>query len=79
MNIGYNTRKSATRYELPTEQRLLINRRHAAQYLSNSQRSLDYLIANGEMVTRRIGSRVLIPISELHRYARVDHPKGIAS
>jgi hypothetical protein len=28
---------------------------------------------------RRIGSRVLIPRSELLRFARVDHPEPIAS
>ncbi len=48
----------------------LIDRRKAAQYLSISQRSLDYLLANGELHTRRIGARVLIPISELQRYAQ---------
>ena len=53
--------------------RLLVDRRNAAQYLSVSQRSLDYLLANGELNVRRIGSRVLIPIAELQRYARLDH------
>jgi excisionase family DNA binding protein len=57
----------------------LIDRRDAAQYLSISQRSLDYLLAQGELHVRRIGSRVLIPLSELQRYARIDHPKRIAS
>jgi excisionase family DNA binding protein len=47
----------------------------AAQYLSISQRSLDYLVANGELNIRRIGARVLIPISELQRYAKVDHKR----
>jgi excisionase family DNA binding protein len=64
---------------VPLEQRLLVNRRNAAQFLSISQRSLDYLLANGDLNVRRIGTRVLIPISELQRYARVDHPKRIAS
>jgi excisionase family DNA binding protein len=72
-------RRYITRAEIPLEQRLLIDRRKAAQYLSISQRSLDYLLANGELHTRRIGARVLIPISELQRYARADHPKPIAS
>jgi hypothetical protein len=30
-------------------------------------------------MTRRIGSRVLIPISELQRFARADHPGRLAS
>ena len=45
------------------------------EYLSLSQRSLDYLLANGELNVRRIGSRVLIPLSELQRYARIDHKR----
>jgi excisionase family DNA binding protein len=61
--------------KIPTEQRLLIDRRNAAQYLSISQRSLDYLLAHGELHTRRIGSRMLIHISELQRYARTDHKR----
>lgn len=72
-------KKPAERQTLSPEQRLLVNRRSAAQYLSISQRSLDYLLANGDLSARRIGTRVLIPISELQRYARVDHPKRIAS
>jgi aspartokinase len=58
-------KKTVRSVQIPIEQRLLIDRRNAAQYLSISQRSLDYLLAHGELHTRRIGSRVLIPISEL--------------
>jgi excisionase family DNA binding protein len=68
-------KKPVRRATLPPEQRLLIDRRDAAQYLSISQRSLDYLVANGELNVRRMGARVLIPISELQRYARVDHKR----
>jgi excisionase family DNA binding protein len=68
-------KKPVRNVEMPPEQRLLIDRRRAAQYLSISQRSLDYLVANGELNIRRIGARVLIPISELQRYARVDHKR----
>ena len=70
--------KPPQKAELSPEQRLLVDRRNAAQYLSISQRSLDYLLAAGELNTRRIGARVLIPISELQRFAKVDH-KRIAS
>jgi excisionase family DNA binding protein len=66
-------KKPVQRAAIPPDQRLLIDRRHAAQYLSISQRSLDYLLAHGELNVRRIGSRVLIPLSELQRYARIDH------
>jgi excisionase family DNA binding protein len=68
-------KKPVRRATLPPEQRLLIDRRDAAQYLSISQRSLDYLVANGELNVRRMGARVLVPISELQRYARVDHKR----
>ena len=71
-------KKTVRSVQIPIEQRLLIDRRNAAQYLSISQRSLDYLLAHGELHIRRIGSRVLIPISELQRYARTDH-KRLAS
>jgi excisionase family DNA binding protein len=75
----FTRKKRSKRVEMPPEQRLLVDRRNAAQYLSISQRSLDYLLANGELNTRRIGTRVLIPISELQRFARIDHPGRIAS
>lgn len=68
-------RKPVRRAVMPPDQRLLVDRRNAAQYLSISQRSLDYLLANGELNVRRIGSRVLIPLSELQRYARMDHKR----
>ncbi len=63
----------------PTDDRLLVGRREAAHMLSISQRSLDYLVAAKELTARRIGSRVLISITELRRYARSDHPRRIAS
>ena len=66
-------RKPVRRAVMPADQRLLVDRCNAAQYLSISQRSLDYLLAHGELNVRRIGSRVLIPLSELQRYARIDH------
>ena len=67
-----NERKG--RASIPPEQRLSIDWRDAAQYLSISLRSLNYLLAHGELHVRRIGSRVLIPLSELQRYAWIDHP-----
>lgn len=63
----------------PTDERLLVGRREAAHMLSISQRSLDYLVAAKELTARRIGSRVLISIVELRRYARSDHPRRVAS
>jgi excisionase family DNA binding protein len=68
-------RKGPQKESMPPEQRLLVDRRDAAQYLSISQRSLDYLLSNGDLNTRRIGTRVLIPIAELRRYAEFDHKR----
>jgi len=73
------TKKGPARAELSVDEKLLIGRREAAAALSISQRALDYLVANKQLQVRRIGSRVLIPRSELLRFARVDHPEPIAS
>ncbi len=53
---------------------LLYDRKTAAYMLSISIRGLDYLISRGEIKTRRIGGKVLIPASELKRFAAADHP-----
>ena len=58
--------------------KLLVSRYEAAQCLSISERALDYLVANKQISTRRIGSRVLIAVSELHRFIRQDHPDSLA-
>jgi excisionase family DNA binding protein len=58
--------------------KLLVSRHEAAQRLSISERALDYLVANKRISTRRIGSRVLIAVSELHRFIRQDHPDSLA-
>ncbi len=68
-----------THAELPVEERFLVDRRRAAQYLSLSQRSLDYLVANKQLSVRRIGGRVLIPLQELKRFARADHSDRIVA
>ena len=47
--------------------------------LSISPRAVDYLVANKKLRSRRIGARVLIPISELRRFSRDDHPEALAS
>lgn len=68
-------KKFVGRAAMPPDQRLLVDRRDAAQYLSISQRSLDYLLASGDLDVRRIGSRVLIPLPELQRYAGINHKR----
>lgn len=63
---------------LDPENKLLVGRRAAAALLSISQRALDYLVANKYLQVRRIGTRVLIPRFELHRFIRGDHPERLA-
>lgn len=46
--------------------------------LSISVRSLDYLVANKQLGTRRLGKKILIPHGELVRFARADHFDAIA-
>jgi excisionase family DNA binding protein len=58
--------------------RLLVCKREAAALLSISPRALDYLLANKQITTRRIGSRVLIPMAELQKFSRADHPARLA-
>lgn len=49
--------------------KLLFKRSEAAYSLGISIRSVDSMIADGRLKTRRWGSRVLIPASELQRVA----------
>jgi hypothetical protein len=76
---GYllTTRKKPVRSVAP-EDRLLVGREEAAGMLSISCRALDYLVANKQLSTRRIGSRVLIPTSDLRKFSRSDHPERLA-
>lgn len=70
-------KKPSARVVVASDAKLLVSRREAAQLLSISERGLDYLIANRRLPTRRIGGRVLIPVADLRKYARGDHPERI--
>ena len=72
-------RKPPQRVTVAPEDKLLVSREEAAQLLSISQRGLDYLVASKRLPTRRIGGRVLIPVADLRRYARCDHPENIVA
>jgi hypothetical protein len=72
-------KKPAGNATVAPDNKLLVSRQEAAHMLSISARGLDYLIANKHLSTRRIGSRVLIPVIELQHFARSDHPKPLAS
>lgn len=53
--------------------KLLYTKREAAQLLSISLRSLDYLITSQQIPTRRIGRRVLLQRDAIEQFARSDH------
>lgn len=54
--------------------RLLYPQAEAAVLLGVSLRTVVSLIASGELKTRLVGARRLIPGDELRRFASVDHP-----
>jgi len=58
---------------------LLYDRKGAARQLSISVRSLDYLVANRKLSTRRIGKKVLIPYGELKRFAQGNHYDSVVA
>jgi hypothetical protein len=58
-------------------EKLLYSREDAAIALSISIRSVDYLISEGKLTTRRIGRKTLIPVGDIKRFARADHPERI--
>lgn len=51
-------------------EQLLVGRREAAEALGICLRTLDYMIARGQLAARKIGRRVLIPPSELEKFAK---------
>jgi excisionase family DNA binding protein len=63
---------------MDTLQKVLLSKKEAAQALSISVRSLEYLIARKELSTRRVGKRVLVPMAVLHKFARHDHTESLA-
>jgi excisionase family DNA binding protein len=78
-SLKADRRKTPQRVTVALEDKLLVSREEAAQLLSISQRGLDYLVASKRLPTRRIGGRVLIPVADLRKYARCDHPERIVS
>jgi excisionase family DNA binding protein len=70
--------KPPAKAKLLPDAKLLVSREEAAEMLSISIRGLDYLIATKRISARRIGTRVLIPIEAVRRFARSDHPERMA-
>jgi excisionase family DNA binding protein len=54
-------------------EKVLYTKREAAQLLSISLRSLDYLIFSQQLPARRIGRRVLVHRDSIERFAKRDH------
>jgi excisionase family DNA binding protein len=54
--------------------KLLVSRREAAAQLSISLRTLDKLVAEKALTTRKVRARVLFEARELERFCRRDHP-----
>jgi excisionase family DNA binding protein len=55
-----------------TSNTLLVSRQQAAALLGLSLRGIDYLLARGELPSRRLGKRRLIPRSAVERLSRHD-------
>jgi excisionase family DNA binding protein len=75
--IDATERKKPGRSTMASDDKLLVGREEAAEMLSISCRALDYLVANKQLLARRIGTRVLIPVTELRRFSRSDHPERL--
>ncbi len=56
---------------------LLYDRKTTARLLSVSVRSVDYMVQSGRLGHRRIGTRVLIPASQVRRMAETGCPYGV--
>jgi excisionase family DNA binding protein len=76
--INGRNRKAPASIAVAPMDKLLVSQEEAAQLLSISKRSVEYLVATQQLPTRRIGSRALIPIEDVRRFARSDHPERIA-
>jgi hypothetical protein len=58
-------------------EKFLFARKEAAYSIGVSVRSVDYLIAKGDLATRRIGKKVLVTRESLRLFARGNHPEPI--
>ena len=76
--INVTERKRPGKVTLSPEEKLLVGREEAAEMLSISRRAIDYLLSQKQLTFRRIGSRVLVPVSDLKRFSRADHPQRLA-
>lgn len=77
--LNDDLKKPPARVTVAPHDKLLVCREEAAEILSISVRAVDYLLANGLLSARRIGTRALIPMADLRKFARADHPQRLAS
>lgn len=70
-------KKPPAKVRVAPDAKILVGRDEAAQLLSISVRGIDYLLANRRLPFRKLGGRILIPVAELRKYARIDHPDRI--
>lgn len=57
-------------------EKVLLNKRAAAEALSVSIRTVDNLLAAREIHAVRIGRRILFRLDDLQRFAKRDHATG---
>jgi excisionase family DNA binding protein len=57
--------------------KLLFTKEEAAHALGICSRTVHTIIGRGELQTRRIGKKVLIPRASLVKYAASDHPEPV--
>jgi excisionase family DNA binding protein len=62
--------RSSGKFMAETNEKILVGRRDAAELLSVSSRTIDYLVSSKALRPRRIGARVLFLRSELETFAR---------
>lgn len=77
--MSEDPKKPPVRAAVAPQDKLLVCREEAAEILSISVRSVDYLLASKQLSFRRIGTRILIPVADLKRFARMDPPERLAS
>ena len=63
-------KQSATKTDRP--QPLAIPRKEVARMLSLSLSTVDRAIARGDLKTKKYGTRVLVPVGEVERFASPD-------
>jgi len=61
-------------FHLPIPAKLLFDRSEFASLTGLSLRTVSYLIADGTIRIKRVGSRVLIPRAELLHFAEITEP-----